>query len=80
MTGVREPDPLVGAVLGAKLPVRIVRRLGEGGMGTVYLAESTEARLPYAVKVLQPRLCRSEPALRRFFREAWLPRASVIQG
>ncbi|MCY1069691.1 serine/threonine-protein kinase [Nannocystis sp. RBIL2] len=66
----RESDPLVGAVLGDKLPVRIVRRLGEGGMGTVYLAESTEARLPYAVKVLQPRLCRSEPALRRFFREA----------
>lgn len=66
----QDADPLVGAVLGDKLPVRVVRRLGEGGMGTVYLAESTATGLPYAVKVLQRRLCHSEGALRRFFREA----------
>ncbi len=65
-----EGDPRIGLVLGVKVQVRLVRRIGEGGMGTVYLAESTTSGLPYAVKLLQPRLCQRDVALRRFFREA----------
>lgn len=66
----RTDDPAIGRVLGEKVQVRLVRAIGEGGMGAVYLAESTTSGLPYAVKLLQPRLCQHEDALRRFFREA----------
>jgi O-acetyl-ADP-ribose deacetylase (regulator of RNase III) len=67
---VSEHDSRVGLVVGDTLRLRLVRKIGEGGMGTVYLAENTASRLHYAVKLLQPRLCQSETALRRFFREA----------
>ncbi|MEZ4449631.1 MAG: serine/threonine-protein kinase [Nannocystaceae bacterium] len=60
----------IDAVVGEKVAVRIVRPIGEGGMGTVYAAQSTSTGLPYAVKILLPRLCHEESALRRFFREA----------
>lgn len=63
-------DARIGLIVGEKVTVRIVRPIGEGGMGTVYAAQSTTTELPYAVKVLQPRLCHQESALRRFFREA----------
>ena len=66
----RDEDRYVGTVLGAKIQVQILCPIGEGGMGRVYLARSTAAQLPYAVKVLQPRLCRDEVALGRFLREA----------
>jgi serine/threonine-protein kinase len=67
---VSEHDSRVGLIVGDKLRLRILRKIGEGGMGTVYLAENTASGLHYAVKLLQPRLCHRETALRRFFREA----------
>ncbi|MFC4010044.1 glycoside hydrolase family 6 protein [Nonomuraea purpurea] len=45
---------------------RVIRRLGSGGMGVVYLAE-TRARTPVAIKVIHQHLA-ADPAFRRRFR------------
>ena len=61
-------DPLVGLVLNDRY--KIVSRLGEGGMGTVYKAHRTGSLGgEVAVKVLSPQLSRTVIA-RRFEREA----------
>jgi serine/threonine-protein kinase len=49
---------------------RVVNKLGEGGMGTVYLGEHTLLGRPAAIKVLQPSLSTSEEVVARFFNEA----------
>jgi serine/threonine-protein kinase len=56
-----------GQVLGH---YEIVRRLGEGGMGVVYLGRDTKLDRPVAVKVLNKRFERNEENIRRFVREA----------
>ena len=48
----------------------IVERLGEGGMGTVYLALHPELRRRVAVKVLHPDLAHHGEMIQRFFNEA----------
>lgn len=60
--------PSPGALLGNKY--RVVRLIGEGGMGAVYEAvhEFTEKRV--AIKWLHPHLTASEQAVERFLREA----------
>jgi len=50
-------------------PYHVVRRLGAGGMGIVYLAEQEQPRRRVAVKVLRPGAISSQ-ALRRFELEA----------
>lgn len=50
-------------------PYRVVRKLGAGGMGIVYLAEQDKPRRPVALKVLRPGAISSQ-ALRRFELEA----------
>src|SRR5262249_5375976 len=48
---------------------RVVRRLGEGGMGTVYEAEQDDPRRTVALKVMRPGLDSPE-SRKRFSREA----------
>jgi WD40 repeat protein len=48
---------------------RVVRRLGAGGMGTVWLAEHAVMNRPVAVKVIRPDLLARPGAADRFLRE-----------
>jgi len=50
-------------------PYLVDRRLGAGGMGTVYLAHHEETGMQAAVKVLAPSLSREEGLVARFVRE-----------
>jgi serine/threonine protein kinase len=63
-----EPDPLIDAVLDDRY--RILSRIGEGGMGKVYMAEHTVLQKTYAVKVLHHEYAADEEAARRFTNEA----------
>lgn len=60
-------DPLIGSVLGS---FRLVRKLGKGGMGTVYLGEQRLIGSKVAVKVLHPDLATDPQAVARFQSEA----------
>ena len=59
---------LTGRTLGGRY--RIERRLGEGGMSYVYLAQDLEADRQVALKVLSPRLIRDPASVARLKREA----------
>jgi len=63
----RQAEALVGHAIG---PYRIVREIGRGGMGVVYLAERTDDqyRRQVAIKLLWPGLHNTE-IVRRFRRE-----------
>src|SRR2546429_6736963 len=49
---------------------KVLRRLGQGGMGQVYLAEQLSLRRKVALKVLKPELAANEISLQRFQAEA----------
>jgi serine/threonine protein kinase len=49
---------------------RIERLIGQGGMGTVYLAEDTKLDRKVALKVLPPEMASHADRLERFRREA----------
>ncbi len=51
---------------------RILRLLGQGGMGFVFHAEDAALRRPVALKVMRPELEQDEDGLERFLREARL--------
>jgi len=61
-------DPLLGRVLSERY--RILRKLGEGGMGVVYLAEHVVIEKKIALKVLFPDLTRRADLVQRFIQEA----------
>jgi serine/threonine-protein kinase len=51
-------------------PYRVVRKLGEGGMGAVFLGEHTLIGRRAAIKVLLPELSSRRDSVDRFFNEA----------
>ena len=61
-----EPGDVIGRC-------RIIRELGRGGVGTVYLADHQTLQIEVAIKILSPSLSLDNPALgERFIREAQL--------
>jgi len=62
-----EDDPLLGTQLGS---FRLIRRLGRGGMGSVYLGEHVSIGSRMAVKVLHEHLAAYPELVQRFHAEA----------
>lgn len=61
-------DPLIGRVLGGRY--QVVRKLGEGGLGSVYVARQVAVGRDVAVKVLHEDIAAKEVHRQRFEREA----------
>ena len=61
-------DHLVGEIVAGRY--HVVRQLGEGGMGQVFLAEQVKMRRLCALKVMRPALATDPRAARRFGAEA----------
>jgi serine/threonine protein kinase len=64
---IRPTDPLVGSTVGS---FRVVRALGRGGMGTVYLAEHPVIGSRVAIKFLHESMAASPELVARFYDEA----------
>ncbi len=62
------PDPRIGQIVQERY--RIVRKLGEGGMGAVYEGEHLLIRRRVAIKCLHPQLASSPAVVKRFHNEA----------
>jgi eukaryotic-like serine/threonine-protein kinase len=60
-------EPLDGQTVG---PYKILRRLGAGGMGEIYLARDARLARPVALKLLSAHFTADEEHVRRFRREA----------
>jgi serine/threonine-protein kinase len=61
-------DPLIGRVIADRY--LMLARLGEGGMGRVYLAEHVKMTRQCAIKVMNPSLINDTESATRFAREA----------
>lgn len=59
---------LVGSIIADRY--HVLRKLGEGGMGTVYLAEHVKMGRKSALKVMNPAMLNNADAISRFNREA----------
>jgi WD40 repeat protein/predicted Ser/Thr protein kinase len=65
LTPAQAPDEI-----GRLGPYRVLRQLGEGGMGMVFLAEDPHLQRSVALKVMRPSSAADGDAHRRFLREA----------
>ena len=61
-------DPLISQLVADRY--RVIRKLGEGGMGSVYLAEHVVIEKKLVLKVLAPDLARRQDLVARFLQEA----------
>ena len=59
---------MVGEVLDGRY--RLIKKLGEGGMGEVYAAEHMHIEKRFAIKLLRPEIVSNEEAVKRFRQEA----------
>jgi serine/threonine-protein kinase len=66
---------LVGAILNGRW--RLLRLLGEGGMGAVYEADSTHGEGKRAIKLLHQEFVKEDQILQRFYAEAQATRALI---
>ncbi len=64
----RKADRLIGTVIADKY--KIIKKIGEGGMGSVYTANQEPIDRMVAIKVLLGRLADDEVAVKRFEQEA----------
>jgi serine/threonine-protein kinase len=65
--GIPQPDHLIGQTIGNYL---VTQKLGEGGMGSVYLAEHPAIGKKVALKVLHSEFSTNQEVAQRFFQEA----------
>ncbi len=63
-----DDDPMLGKLLAGRY--RLIRKIGEGGMGAIYLAVHTEMSRTCAIKLLTALSPGKEDAIARFKREA----------
>lgn len=63
-----DEDPLVGSLVGGRY--RVLKRIGEGGMGVVYLAEHEAIEKRLAIKVLKDQYALRDDVVARFQQEA----------
>jgi len=61
-------DPSIDRIIGERY--RVVERIGEGGMGTVFRVEHVHMKKTLALKLLRPEFGHITDAVRRFEREA----------
>ena len=67
LSGAGGADDLIGRNVGS---YRVVKLLGKGGMGSVYMAEHPTIRSKVAIKFLHPQYSHDEKIVDRFFNEA----------
>ena len=68
MTNVSTKDPWIGRVIADQF--RVLKSLGEGGMGSVYLAHQVDMDRQVVIKVIVSSLSHREDVVARFRREA----------
>lgn len=65
---IQDRNNIIGTIFAEKY--KIIRLLGEGGMGSVYLAENIYINKKVALKLLKPELTVKEEIVKRFIQEA----------
>ncbi len=70
--GLQHSAPMVTDLIGTTLLGRyeVLKKLGEGGMGTVYLSEHTAIKKKFAIKVLSHEFAHKQDLRERFLQEA----------